>query len=324
MSNPKVSIIVPNYNHAPFLKERIESILNQTFQDFELILLDDASTDKSREILKSYKTCPKVSQILFNEQNSGGVFRQWDKGISLAKADYIWIAESDDCSTTTFLETVVNEMDKNPRASVCFTGSYMIDSNSQQTSLDYDTFWVKRSIPEGSVRVFPGLQYLKHSLSWDCRIYNASSAIFRRHFYSHANKAFLSFKYCGDWFFWSELCRFGEIIEITKKLNYFRQSNLRTTFKSYKEGDNYKEAFKVINHNFEIMPFGWYRRYMILGHWLRKTRKDQTLNTNIKKTIYSAFNKEFGTRWLPFAIERINKFFAPYCSKLLLPERDRL
>ena len=55
MSKPLVSIIVPNYNYARFLKQRIDSILNQTFKDFELILLDDASTDESREIMETYK-----------------------------------------------------------------------------------------------------------------------------------------------------------------------------------------------------------------------------------------------------------------------------
>ena len=55
-----VSVIVPNYNHASYLVERIESILNQTYQDFELILLDDCSTDDSREVLLKYKDNPKV------------------------------------------------------------------------------------------------------------------------------------------------------------------------------------------------------------------------------------------------------------------------
>ncbi len=60
---PKVSVIVPNYNHAPFLRQRIDTILAQTFQDFELILLDDCSTDDSRSILSSYSG-PRFSSAL--------------------------------------------------------------------------------------------------------------------------------------------------------------------------------------------------------------------------------------------------------------------
>ena len=88
-----VSVIVPCYNHAPYLKQRIESILNQTYQNFELILLDDVSPDESGEILLSYKDHPKVSHCIINERNSGSTFHQWNKGIALAQGELIWIAE---------------------------------------------------------------------------------------------------------------------------------------------------------------------------------------------------------------------------------------
>lgn len=77
----KVSVIVPNYNHALFLEQRIESILNQTFQDFEVIILDDCSTDNSKKIIEKYRTHPKVSKIIYNDVNSGNTFKQWNTGI---------------------------------------------------------------------------------------------------------------------------------------------------------------------------------------------------------------------------------------------------
>lgn len=64
---PTVSVIVPNFCHAPYLEERIESILAQTYRDFELILLDDCSTDDSREVLERYRQHPNVSRIVYNE-----------------------------------------------------------------------------------------------------------------------------------------------------------------------------------------------------------------------------------------------------------------
>jgi glycosyltransferase involved in cell wall biosynthesis len=93
---PLVSVIIPNYNHAAYLNERIDSVLNQTFRDFEVILLDDCSTDNSREIIESYRGHEKISQIEYNEVNSGSTFIQWKKGLDLAQGDWIWIAESDD------------------------------------------------------------------------------------------------------------------------------------------------------------------------------------------------------------------------------------
>ena len=102
-----VTVIIPNFNHARFLDERIRSVLNQTYQDFEVMILDDCSTDNSLEVINRYKNHPKVTQIVVNEQNSGSPFKQWQKGISMAKGELIWIAESDDSCEPTFLETLV-------------------------------------------------------------------------------------------------------------------------------------------------------------------------------------------------------------------------
>ena len=101
---PLVSIIVPNFNHAAFLAQRLESIYNQTFSSFEVILLDDASTDNSIEILNLYKNHPKTAHFIINTINSGSPFKQWQKGVELAKGELIWIAESDDYAAINFLE----------------------------------------------------------------------------------------------------------------------------------------------------------------------------------------------------------------------------
>ena len=101
-----VSVIVPNYNHARYLRKRIDSILWQAYQDFELLLLDDCSTDSSREILTTYANNPKV-RLEYNAQNSGSVFKQWNKGVRLTGGRYIWIAESDDFSDPEFLARLV-------------------------------------------------------------------------------------------------------------------------------------------------------------------------------------------------------------------------
>src|SRR5580658_382186 len=100
---PTVSVIVPNYNHARFLHRRIDTILAQTFQDFELILLDDCSTDESSSILREYGSDARV-RLEFNEVNSGSPFKQWNKGVRLAQGKYIWMAESDDYAAPRLLE----------------------------------------------------------------------------------------------------------------------------------------------------------------------------------------------------------------------------
>ena len=92
---PRVTVVTPNYNHARYLPERIDSILAQTFQDFELLILDNASTDNSREVIESYTSYQNV-RAAFNAENNGSPFKQWNLGLSQAKGEYVWFAESDD------------------------------------------------------------------------------------------------------------------------------------------------------------------------------------------------------------------------------------
>ena len=106
-----ISVILPNYNHANYLEERLDSILNQTYTNFELIILDDASNDKSLSILEKYKKHKKVSHFIINKKNTGSPFLQWKKGLELARGEFIWIAESDDFCELNFLETQVKYLE---------------------------------------------------------------------------------------------------------------------------------------------------------------------------------------------------------------------
>ena len=89
----KVSVIVPNYNYEHYIEERIDSILFQTYPIYELIILDDKSTDNSVEKIEQIIKKHQEIKIKFikNEKNSGSVFSQWQKAFSLAKGDYVWI-----------------------------------------------------------------------------------------------------------------------------------------------------------------------------------------------------------------------------------------
>ena len=138
MSIPKVTVIVPNYNYEHFLRQRIDSILQQTYTDFELILLDDCSTDGSVTILAEYALHPKVSAFVVNQKNTGSPFLQWEKGISMAKGEYIWIAESDDFADITLLEKCVAALESYPEAVLARTGSYLVDKDGKCLNLDYD------------------------------------------------------------------------------------------------------------------------------------------------------------------------------------------
>ena len=221
---PLVSIIVPNYNHEKYLVERLESIFNQSFTDYEVILLDDCSTDTSRNILSEYATKSTVSHCVFNDSNSGNTFLQWNKGIALAKGDYIWIAESDDFCNLNFLEVVVKPLMENPEVVLSYCQSNMVNQDSTITGN-----WLKHTDDLDSIFFcdkfcIDGNTFLERFLIFKNVIPNASAVLFRK------NKAITigglnvnpALKYNGDWTFYINLILNDKIVFIPDSLNNFR------------------------------------------------------------------------------------------------------
>lgn len=234
---PTVSVIVPNYNHAPYLQQRIESILNQTYQDFEVIILDDFSTDDSQLIIETYHSNQKISHIVYNETNSGSPFKQWDKGIHLAKGEYIWIAESDDWCEPSLLSTIIKGFDKNKNIVLGYVQSYfIIESNIVK--------WVSNQ--RYLENTMNGIEYLKKELLFDNAIFNASMAVFRKSAYINLSLGYKDFKFCGDWLFWASIARQGDVFISGKILNYFRNHQGDVSSKAYVSGYNFIEEIRVL------------------------------------------------------------------------------
>ena len=212
---PTVSVIVPNYNHAPFLKQRIDSILGQTYQDFELILLDDNSSDGSRDVMENYRSDPHVSHIVYNEANSGSAFRQWNKGITLAKGEWIWVAESDDYAEPTFLGRLMDEVAKEPDSTMAYAATWWVDMQG-------NNLWNNSN--GNAIHIHDGHDYIRHRLAVANSIANVSECIFRRNCY-HPTEAsrYEHMRLCGDWFFYILLAEQGNVIELEEPLNYYRQ-----------------------------------------------------------------------------------------------------
>ena len=228
----EVSIIIPNYNYARFLQQRIESVLSQTYTDYEIILLDDASTDDSVSILNHYKTNSRVAHLEINSVNTGSPFAQWQKGISLSRGKYIWIAESDDAAESFFLEKAVSVLNQYPRASFCFLGSHCIDEKGNQLSTDFDRWTLKQLRRPHNIGIFDGEDYIKHNLYWRNYIYNASGVVFRKQCFEQIKDlSCFSMRYSGDWLFWIEMARQGMVLEVYEKMNKFRLHGVRTSRK---------------------------------------------------------------------------------------------
>ena len=235
-----VSVIVPNYNHAPFLKKRIESILNQTFQDFELILIDDCSTDGSREIMESYRNNPHVSHIVYNDSNSGSAFRQWDKGIEMVQGEWIWVAESDDYAEPTFLERLITEAANIPDCALAFTATWWVDKNGKK-------LW--NNSKDTAIHVYRNEDFIRERLATNCPIANVSEAIFRRDkFRPEENSRYEHMRLCGDWFFYVLLSEQGNVVEVEEPLNYYRQHSSNISSDAEHRGLTFLEGADVLEY----------------------------------------------------------------------------
>ncbi len=220
---PKVSVIVPNYNHAPYLRQRIESVLNQTYQDFELILLDDCSTDISREVLSEYINHPKVSHCVLNEQNSGSTFRQWEKGVHLAKGEYIWIAESDDWAEPELLETLCGLLDNQPKVGLAYCNTAIYRDGKcigNFASEKKNKFSLSRWDIDYCIS---GNKEIEEALLWDCTINNASAVLMRKKIFRTILPDLNQFRYSGDWFCYLQFAAVSDIAYSHKMLNNYRE-----------------------------------------------------------------------------------------------------
>ena len=299
---PKVSVIVPNYNYGRFLPQRLESILSQTFQNMEVILLDDCSTDNSQAVLSQYATHPLVSRIVFNEKNSGSPFAQWRKGIDLAQGEYVWIAESDDYCEPTLLATLVRALDQYPTASIAFAGAVLVDENGKPTGREFD-YWHRHE--DGSVRFYPSKSYLRKLLMWRCSIYNAAGVLFRRDLYLQIDKRYAGLRYCADWLFWIEMALRGDVVEVRKKLNRFRMHNDSVTARSEKTKGVFEEQL-IIAHRLWTLPFiGSYRLSLARGAFYKKIKRMFPDVQNRKEPMQRA--KALGVKRSDYVLERIIK-----------------
>lgn len=322
---PLVSVIVPNYNYARFLRQRIGSILLQSYTDYELILLDDASADESRDILESYRDNPHVSHIVYNDENSGSPFTQWQKGLALARGKYVWIAESDDYADASFLAETVGMLERHPQAVVCFTGSRRIDPQGNTLARDSDYWTRKPSLYRQGYRVLDGNDYILHNLYWRAYIYNASGALFRRAALQKADVSqCIAMRCSGDWLFWAELAKQGQIIEVYKKLNYFRYHAISASTQGVRNGTAMKEDFRVVKDLEKAFPqIGSYRRTLRRGIFYKRIRR-MDASPAVKQELFDALNQTLGGGKKDFLLERANRYVGFLCPFLLTYQRDRL
>ncbi len=220
---PKVSVIVPNYNHARYLEERLRSIFGQSYLPYEILFLDDASSDASVEVARRLgEESPVPFRLVVNETNSGSTFRQWLRGMDLAAGDLVWIAESDDSCQPGLLERLVGEF-RDPGVMLAYCQSSMIGPDGQRYAEDY-LFATEDLAPTRwrSHYVAPGAEEVEVALSQRNTIPNASAVVFRRPAVLEEREDLERLRLGGDWLFYAMRIRRGKIAFVPEPLNAHR------------------------------------------------------------------------------------------------------
>lgn len=242
----KVSVIIPNYNYANFIKERIDSILLQTYPIYELIILDDCSTDNSVKIIKNIlKKHPEIKhKLIVNNKNSHSVFSQWQKGFKEAEGDYIWIAEADDSADPRFLEEAMKGFE-DPNVIISYCESKRINEKNKILSLSCrdwmegisKTRWNDSYINDGEKEI-------KEVLCICNTIPNVSAVVFKKANQIELIEKAKEYKISGDWYLYYRLLQNGKISYSANSYNNFRKHSKSTSTVAKKEVE-IEEVLKI-------------------------------------------------------------------------------
>lgn len=244
---PRVSVVVPNFNHARFLPPRMESVLGQSYRDIEVLLLDDASTDGSREVIRRYEDDPRVRTI-FNETNSGSPFVQWNRGVREAKGEYVWIAESDDLADPRLLERVVGMLEEHPDCGVGCCESWLLRGEGSPEEGELKPhhrpeprrdFWTRDFVADGREIC---VQDLLHGNVMP----NASAVVFRRTLFERVGGADESMRMCGDWLLWARMLSRSRLAHVGERLNIYRFHDSTVRARKSATGPTIAEVYAVI------------------------------------------------------------------------------
>lgn len=232
-SNPLVSIIIPNYNYALYLDERFRSILEQGRDDCEIIFLDDASTDDSVQLVKE-RYSQHIDQFEVNTVNTGSPFKQWNKGVRMARGEFVWIAEADDVCAPGFLDKLLEAIQASPRIGLAYCTTVPIDTNGDVLDAGFHHSYVSDLDTVRWHHDFTanGRDEVQAYLGRKNTITNASGVLFRREAYVKSGYAPEHMRMCGDWLAYCRVLENWDVAYVSEPLNFHRQHPTKQTHKS--------------------------------------------------------------------------------------------
>lgn len=230
---PRVSVVVPNYNYEQHIRARLDSVCQQSNPIYELIVLDDQSSDGSVPVIEAYLdtlTCDR--RLVVNEKNSGSVFRQWVRGVELSRGDLVWIAEADDLCDADMLAALVSAFD-DPAVVLAYCQSQQIDEHGTVLANDYLEYTGDVSKKWTSDHLADGLEEIGHCFSIKNTIPNVSAVVFRRTALLSALETIgdhlFDYRVAGDWLVYIHVLRQGKVYYCSRSLNKHRRHSVSVT-----------------------------------------------------------------------------------------------
>lgn len=245
---PAVSVVLTSYNHKDFLPKSVDSILQQSFNNYEFIIWDDNSSDGSKEILSSYKEKNPQIKLYLNDVNSGRYTISTNRGASKAKGEYIIFEQCDDYADPDQIETLYKAAMQHPDAGMVFSASRMVDIEESVLHSDYD---VRSRVFQiyCSSDCYITKEQLEDFLLESCVLPNLSAVLIRRDVYERFKGLDEDYVVVADWDFYLKVSSMYGAYYIRRELNNFRQHST-TIRSSVKMETQLNELMRMFENHF--------------------------------------------------------------------------
>jgi glycosyltransferase involved in cell wall biosynthesis len=257
-----VSLVVASYNHAGFLARRMDSLVEQTCQDIEILVIDDCSPDNSVEILRTYESHPKV-RLVVREKNGGWVTVS-NQGVDMSSGEYVLFANCDDDCDPRMIELLVGAMQRYPSAGIAFCRSLMVDEDDRVLGDDFairERTFRKRCAEDTFLSGAEASRFLLHS----CVIPNLSAALIRRECFVEVGYLSSDYRVCCDWDLFFRIAARYDIAYVAEPLNRFRQHK-KTIRSVTKDRVVYEEYFRLLLGRIHLLDLSFAERARFRMH----------------------------------------------------------
>jgi glycosyltransferase involved in cell wall biosynthesis len=263
-----VSVIVASYNYARYLPRRMESLLAQTYDNIEIIVIDDRSPDNSVEVLRRYESDPRV-RLVVREENGGWVTVS-NQGVELANGEFVLFGNCDDDCDPRMIERLVAGIRNHPSAGISFCRSLLVDENGRSLGDDFSAREAAFRERCATDTLLSGAE-MSRFLFESCVIPNLSAALFRRECFTTAGYLSPEYRVVCDWDLFFRVAQRYDVFYVAEPLNFFRQ-HATTIRSSTRDRVVYAEYLRLLLPQVhEVALTGrerWHARRQVMAIWM--------------------------------------------------------